>query len=115
MAFDVNPEARAAARPPPVLPPLGGRAGGSPALQDGDAPGRPAAIARHRSGAQPLEDGVGMSAYVVVGEEVERETHRVAVPLAEQRLDVLCKGELLIWPGERDLRLGFGLDGGVRA
>jgi NAD(P)-dependent dehydrogenase (short-subunit alcohol dehydrogenase family) len=68
---------------------LCGFAGVDPAAEDGDTLGGPCSVARHRSGLESAEDGVGVGRDVVDRPEIEGEAHRFAVALAKQRLDVL--------------------------
>src|SRR5699024_9479325 len=62
-----------------------------PLTEDRDALGGPGSVAWHRAGLEPVEDGVGVGRDVVERPEIEGEAHRIAVALAEQRLDVLLE------------------------
>jgi hypothetical protein len=59
-----------------------------PALEEVDLCSGPGAIARHGAVAEACEDGVGVSADVVEGPQVEAGLHRLLVTLAEHGLDV---------------------------
>src|SRR6201999_126945 len=63
-------------------------AGFDPPPEDSDTLGRPRSVAGHRPGLEPAEDGVGVCRDLLGRPEIEGETHRVAVALPEQRLDV---------------------------
>ena len=78
---------------------LCGFAGVDPAAEDGDTLGGPCSVARHHAGVETLQDGVGVRRDVLEGPEIETGTHRVAVALAEQGLDVLLEADWLVWSG----------------
>src|SRR5215471_5918227 len=59
-----------------------------PATERLDAIRIPRRVARHRTGCEHAENGVGVRTDVVVGPEVEVGGHRSPVAFAEQRLDV---------------------------
>jgi len=75
---------------------LRGFAGVDPAAEDGDTLGGPCSVAGHRAGVETMQDGVGVRRDVLEGPEIEAETHRVAVALAEQWLDVLLEADWLM-------------------
>ena len=75
---------------------LCGFAGVDPAAEDGYTLGGPCSVARHRAGVETMEDGVGVRRDVLEGPEIEAGTHRVAVALAEQWLDVLREADWLV-------------------
>jgi hypothetical protein len=58
--------------------------------------GGPCSVARHRAGVETMQDGVGVRRDVLEGPEIEAQTHRVAVALAEQWLDVLLEADWLV-------------------
>ena len=66
-----------------------------PLLEKVDLRFRPCAVARHAAVCHGGEDGFGVAADVVVGPQVELRLHRVAVALAEHRLDVRLEAELV--------------------
>src|SRR5512132_784390 len=75
---------------------LSGFAGVDPPAEHGDTLLGPRSVAWHRAGLEPLEDGIGVGRDVVDGPEVEGPTHRVAVALAKQWLDVLLEMQRLL-------------------
>src|ERR1700674_4474512 len=80
--------------------PLLAHAGAYPPLERVDLLARPRAVTGHRAVADALEDGVGVALDLVVGPEVKRELHRLAVAMAEQRLDVLFEADRLVCVGQ---------------
>ena len=62
-----------------------------PVFEELDLIRGPGAIARHGAVPEAREDGVGISAHVVVRPEVEDEVHVEPVVLAEERLDVVLE------------------------
>jgi hypothetical protein len=72
----------------------GGFAGVDPAAEDGDTLGGPWSVAPHPAGVETIRDGVGVRRYILEG------THRVAVALAEQGLDVLLEADWLVWSAD---------------
>src|SRR5258708_10082572 len=78
---------RLSSRPGRPADPSGLHLRRGPAREDLYPVPRPGAVAGHGPVAEAFQDVRGMSLDVLVGPEVEREAHRVLVPLAEQRLD----------------------------
>src|SRR5215472_4327319 len=92
-------------------------AGFGPAAEHLDLLLRPGAVAGHGAVAQALQDAGRVRLYVAWRPQVEGERHRLAVVLAEQRLDVRREADGLVRGGQRDRRLllGAGLGGRRRA
>src|SRR5258708_10180379 len=91
---------RLSSRPGRPADPSGLHLRRGPAREDLYPVPRPGAVAGHGPVAEAFQDVRGMSLDVLVGPEVEREAHRVLVPLAEQRLDVGGEADRLAGPGE---------------
>ena len=64
-----------------------------PAAENGHPLGGPCSVTRHRAGVDTMQDRVGVRRDVLEGPEIEAGTHRVAVALAEQWLDVLLEAD----------------------
>jgi hypothetical protein len=71
-----------------------------PAPEELDLLLRPRAVAGHGAGLKAAEDGVGVTADIFVGPEIECELHRLAVAFAEHGLDVGLEAHGLV--GIRD-------------
>src|SRR4029453_2783593 len=78
-----------------------------PPFENGDPVLGPCSVARHRPRAQASENRVGVRGHVLVRPEVEREAHRAAIALTEERLDVLVEADLLVGSGHLGLLLGW--------
>src|ERR1700689_4732806 len=81
--------------PPEASARLRREAGLGPALDLLDPVGGPGAVAGHGALAELVEDGGGVRPHVVVGPQVERAHHGLAIMLAEQRLDVRLEAHRL--------------------
>ena len=92
-------------------------AGFGPAAEHLDLLLRPGAVAGHRAVAQALQDAGRVRLHVGLGPQVEGERHRLAVVLAEQRLDVRREADRLVRPRQGHGRFLLGRDrhGGRRA
>src|SRR5512133_3663076 len=74
-----------------------------PLLEQGDALLVPRAVARHRAVADAVQDRVALAGDVVIRPEVDKELHRPAVTVSEQRLDVAVEADGLVVCGHLGL------------
>src|SRR5918994_5784057 len=75
-----------------LWPRSAGFASGDPAFEDVDAISWLRPVTGHGAGLETLDDGSRVAADIVMGPQVEREAHRLAIRAAEQCLDVAGEG-----------------------